>query len=46
VGLQWPEADITEVTRYLNEAFYRFPPQAERIGLVAPTKSGMTPPTP
>lgn len=38
-GLQWREADITEVSRYLNETIYRFPPPAERMGLVAPPKS-------
>jgi mono/diheme cytochrome c family protein len=38
-GLQWPEADVNEVSRYLNEAFYRFPPPAERTGQVAPPKS-------
>jgi mono/diheme cytochrome c family protein len=35
-GLQWREADITEVSRYLNETIYRFPPPADRIGLRAP----------
>ena len=38
-GLQWREADITEVSRYLNETIYRFPPPAERLGQVAPPKS-------
>jgi hypothetical protein len=38
-GLQWRESDITEVSRYLNDTIYRFPPPAERIGLVAPPKS-------
>ena len=38
-GLQWREADITEVSRYLNETIYRFPPPAERIGLIAQPKS-------
>lgn len=40
-GLQWPEADVTEVSRYLNETIYRFPPPAERLGLVAQPKSSM-----
>lgn len=45
-GLQWREADITEVSRYLNETIYRFPPPPERMGLVAPPKSNMIPTTP
>jgi mono/diheme cytochrome c family protein len=31
-GLQWGEADITEVSRYLNEAIYRYPLVNERVG--------------
>ena len=46
-GLQWVEADITEVSRYLNETFYRFPPPPERTGMITPPKiSSMTQPTP
>lgn len=35
-GLQWGEADITEVSRYLNETIYRYPTPAERVALVSP----------
>ena len=38
-GLQWGEADITEVSRYLNETIYRYPAPADRVGLVSPPKS-------
>ena len=37
-GLQWREADITEVSRYLNEIIYRFPPPADRVGRIEPPK--------
>jgi mono/diheme cytochrome c family protein len=33
--LRWSDADIMEVTRYLNDAIYRFAPPAERVGLAA-----------
>ena len=35
-GLAWSGADITEVTRYLNETIYRYPTPADRVGLVTP----------
>ena len=38
-GLQWGEADITEVSRYLNETIYRYPPLADRLGLASPAPS-------
>lgn len=42
-GLQWGEADITEVSRYLNEAIYRYPPLADRVGLASPNKASSRP---
>ncbi len=40
-GLQWGEADIDEVSRYLNETIYRYPTSADRVGLVlTPTHLG------
>ena len=30
--LQWPEEDVLEVTRYLNDTFYRFEPVCEPRG--------------
>ena len=41
-GLQWGEADITEVSRYLNETIYRYPPLADRLGLASPVPSPST----
>ena len=41
-GLQWGEADIDEVSRYLNETIYRYPTQADRVGLVSKPKSPST----
>ncbi len=38
-GLQWGEADIDEVSRYLNETIYRYPNPADRVGLVSTHKS-------
>ncbi|HTP73071.1 MAG TPA: cytochrome c [Burkholderiaceae bacterium] len=32
VGLTWSEDDIVEVTRYLNDAIYRFPQVGDRKG--------------
>ena len=32
-NLAWSEADIAEVSRYLNETIYRYPTPADRIGL-------------
>ena len=34
-GLQWGEADITEVSRYLNNTIYRYPEAGDRVGLAA-----------
>ncbi len=30
--LDWSESDILEVTRYLNETIYRFPPPPDTVG--------------
>ena len=35
-GLQWGEADISEVSRHLNESIYRYPTPADRVGLISP----------
>ena len=37
-GLTWTEADITEVSRYLNETIYHYPQLNDRVGLVTPQK--------
>lgn len=34
-GLEWSEAEVEEVARYLNETIYRYPEPA-RVGLLAP----------
>ncbi len=34
-GLAWNEADITEVSRYLNETIYRYPQLNDRVGLIS-----------
>lgn len=41
-GLQWGEADITDVARYLNETIYRYPPPPDRVGLVSLDRSPST----
>ena len=38
-GLQWSDADITDVSRYLNDTIYRYPTPADRAGLVSTQKS-------
>lgn len=49
-GLVWSDADITEVSRYLNETIYRYPPlgdAAKQVGQVfvhtADTTTGKKP---
>lgn len=42
-GLQWSDADVTEVSRYLNETIYRYPPPPDRVGLLS---SGASQPSP
>ena len=37
-GLVWNEADIVEVSRYLNETIYHYPQLNDRVGLVTPQK--------
>ncbi len=34
-GLAWNEADITEVSRYLNETIYHYPQPNDRVGMVS-----------
>ncbi len=33
-GLQWADADITEVARYLNQTIYKYPQTTNRVGLM------------
>ena len=35
-GQWWSEADIVEVTRYLNDTIYRYPPTSDAVGRLAP----------
>ncbi len=37
-GLTWNEADISEVSRYLNETIYHYPQMNDRVGVVSPPK--------
>jgi mono/diheme cytochrome c family protein len=37
-GLAWNDADIAEVSRYLNEAIYHYPQINDRVGLASPQK--------
>ena len=32
-GLEWSDADIAEVARYLNDAIYRYPQTSDRVSL-------------
>ena len=41
-GLAWNEADIAEVSRYLNETIYHYPQLNDRVGLVTPQKFQLT----
>jgi mono/diheme cytochrome c family protein len=34
-GLAWSDADIAEVSRYLNESIYHYPQMNDRVGLVS-----------
>ena len=36
-GQFWSEAEIVEVARYLNEAYYRFPQTSDLVGALGPT---------
>ena len=38
-GLQWSDADITEVAQHLNNAIYRYPQAADRVGAASPRAS-------
>jgi len=34
-ALAWSEADVVEVTRYLNDSIYRYPQTSDLVGLLA-----------
>ena len=34
-GLQWGEADITDVARHLNDTIYQFPQTADRVSMTS-----------
>ena len=38
-GLQWVDADITEVARHLNDTIYKHPQTADRVSQALPTRS-------
>ena len=41
-GLVWNDADITEVSRYLNETIYHYPQLNDRIGLMSTSNAPST----
>ena len=43
-GLGWSEADILEVTRYLNESIYRYPQTSDSLTFVSPKTGSIHPP--
>ena len=45
-GLAWNEADIAEVSRYLNETIYHYPQLNDRVGLVPSRSNAAVPSTP
>ena len=38
-GLQWEDADITEVARHLNDTIYNYPQTADRVSKALPVGS-------
>ena len=42
-GLVWNDADITEVSRYLNDTIYHYPQLNDRVGLVSSGNVQSTP---
>lgn len=42
-GLQWAEADITEVARHLNDTIYHYPQTTDRLSLAVPRVSRILP---
>ena len=38
-GLQWVDADITEVARHLNDTIYKHPQTADRVSQALPERS-------
>lgn len=43
-GLGWSEADILEVTRYLNESIYRYPQSSDSLTSISPKTGNIHPP--
>lgn len=41
-GLAWNDADIAEVSRYLNEIIYHYPRVYDRVGLVSKSTTQLT----
>jgi len=44
-GLGWNEADIQEVTRYLNESIYRYVQTSDSLTLISPKAGNIPPPS-
>jgi hypothetical protein len=44
-GLGWDEADIQEVTRYLNESIYRYVQTSDSLTLISPKVGNVPPPS-
>ena len=42
-GLGWSESDIEDVTRYLNETIYRYPPMAAPFTRLEPSVPDLSP---
>ena len=42
-GLAWSDADIAEVSRYLNDSIYHYPQLNDRVGLVSSGNAQSTP---
>ena len=42
-GLAWNDADIAEVSRYLNETIYHYPQVNDRVGLISSGAVQLTP---
>ena len=42
-GLGWRESDIEDVTRYLNETIYRYPPMVAPVTRLEPSVPGLPP---
>ncbi len=44
-GLGWSEADIQEVTRYLNESIYRYVQASDSLTFISPKTGNIHPPS-